>query len=1193
MTIASNTNKHVYSGNGVTTEWPFTFSYDDSGDITLYLTDTDGTISEITTNYTLDTANSEVVYPSVASGLPALTASQKITIIRASSQTQEVDLKNQGPFAAEVIEQALDKLTMMVQDQAETLARTVKFPIDETPASTETDAFLSEIEAHEAAATAAKDAAVIAQGLAETARSGAESAQSAAESAEAGALLAQTAAETAQGLAETAQAGAELAESGAASAASSAATAAAEAAVESVRAFHNGLNSKSLFTIAYRPDTRTLTVTYGVGAEVQVNGVVYPKAGSESITHSTENGKHYFYYNSSGTLVTGTDPWDLMSTAQLSLIYYAHNSTPALAKAIRIEERHGQVMDNASHRRDHLTMGTQMPSGGILADFTAGVNSDAARSWSCTGTTLYDEDLETTLSAQADGGAYPYFWWDNIASRWDWDFTTITAGMPTGALDGGSASNMVHNDITAILQANVLTENTTNSRWINVWCFALPILAYSVGSTETAFSKPVYIVGQTLHTTLASAQSHTPANLAYVSALTDEGVIFAKVIFTRSGGNVTIAENPTYYRSSALSLTSGNFSPTNHSTLTNRSDAGSHPASAVTVDVTAFAGHLTSSEDTVQKALDKIDDLSLVSPTGTQTLTNKTFDDAITAKGITQPANPSAGYVKIYAKSDDKIYKLTSAGVESEIGSGGGGGSGAVLQTVPSTYVATMLAGEAIAIRDAVCLDLDNSGNYRVFKTDYTKTNRHSTHVGFATAAATVTPHIQTWTISAAFVASNVIAYKVNGQVFSTTYASSSDATLQAIATNIASNGDVASATVTVVGGNQTGTDDRVITITGRGGIPINITGTGVTGGASQPTITLATTQAGTGDSVTILRDGPLVGFSGLTTGARYYAGNSAGSITNAPSSTNPVLVGQAIATDTVWAFPKTTVFATPVIMVESHGYTNTQVATASHFNFTSWSAQTSDSTVGDLGGMGEGVLGLNHHYIDFMNAGGSATTKYHGKWNKTAWSTDTQRTTGKCFSGMGVLGSTLHLCRGANVGVAVSAGIDSWNGVSWTNGAGTMVTGAAATAFSQGGYVHSVGGSDLGANAYASHETWNGSAVGSATSSPQTTLWSQGAGCGASSGYVAGGLSSYTGSYVWNGSAWSSVITMNTATNAAGVANNPNWGINGYNAGANMSFIAGGYNTSLTTVQTFNGVAYSTTTAMGTGKRAGGGGCF
>jgi hypothetical protein len=37
-------------------------------------------------------------------------------------------------------------------------------------------------------------------------------------------------------------------------------------------------------------------------------------------------------------------------------------------------------------------------------------------------------------------------------------------------------------------------------------------------------------------------------------------------------------------------------------------------------------------------------------------------------KHITTPANPAAGYVRLYFKSDDKLYKITSAGVESEVG---------------------------------------------------------------------------------------------------------------------------------------------------------------------------------------------------------------------------------------------------------------------------------------------------------------------------------------------------------------------------------------------------------------------------------------------------------------------------------------------------------------------------------------------
>lgn len=67
--------------------------------------------------------------------------------------------------------------------------------------------------------------------------------------------------------------------------------------------------------------------------------------------------------------------------------------------------------------------------------------------------------------------------------------------------------------------------------------------------------------------------------------------------------------------------------------------------------------------------------------TGTQTFAgSKThngtqqFELEQILKHISTPSNPSAGYIKIYAKSDDFLYKKTSAGVETVIGSGGGGG---------------------------------------------------------------------------------------------------------------------------------------------------------------------------------------------------------------------------------------------------------------------------------------------------------------------------------------------------------------------------------------------------------------------------------------------------------------------------------------------------------------------------------------
>jgi hypothetical protein len=101
---------------------------------------------------------------------------------------------------------------------------------------------------------------------------------------------------------------------------------------------------------------------------------------------------------------------------------------------------------------------------------------------------------------------------------------------------------------------------------------------------------------------------------------------------------------------------------------------------------------------------------------------------------------------------------------------------------------------------------------------------------------ATFNKPVYTLTFSAAFVASNVITCSVEGDPLpDVNYASSSDNTLQALATKIASAASVESAVVTVEGGNQTGTDDRNMIITGANpGVEVSLSGITVTGGVSQ-----------------------------------------------------------------------------------------------------------------------------------------------------------------------------------------------------------------------------------------------------------------------------------------------------------------------------------------------------------------------
>ena len=71
---------------------------------------------------------------------------------------------------------------------------------------------------------------------------------------------------------------------------------------------------------------------------------------------------------------------------------------------------------------------------------------------------------------------------------------------------------------------------------------------------------------------------------------------------------------------------------------------------------------------------------TVVGTSDTQTLTNKTLTagnvgDFLDYTEITTPGNPAASTLRIYSKGDDKLYKLTSGGVETEIGSGASTGS--------------------------------------------------------------------------------------------------------------------------------------------------------------------------------------------------------------------------------------------------------------------------------------------------------------------------------------------------------------------------------------------------------------------------------------------------------------------------------------------------------------------------------------
>ena len=125
MTVQNPIVKNVYTGNGATTVFPYTFALnqDDGEYVTVVIADEAGAETAVT-DFKVDTLSRTVTYPYPA-GEP-LPEGSRIAIRRTVPMTQELNLENQGPFFAEDIETALDRIVMQVQQINEQIDRSIK-----------------------------------------------------------------------------------------------------------------------------------------------------------------------------------------------------------------------------------------------------------------------------------------------------------------------------------------------------------------------------------------------------------------------------------------------------------------------------------------------------------------------------------------------------------------------------------------------------------------------------------------------------------------------------------------------------------------------------------------------------------------------------------------------------------------------------------------------------------------------------------------------------------------------------------------------------------------------------------------------------------------------------------------------------------------------------------------------------------
>ena len=142
MTISSQNRKAgPFVGNDSSTVFPFAFKVFAASDLYVVKTDTTlgaDTVLELTTDYTVSLNANQDANPGGTVTLPSVLATGfKLTITSSLQYLQPTDLTNNGGFYPKVITNALDRLTIFVQQIAERLGRSLTLPISVSGVSTE------------------------------------------------------------------------------------------------------------------------------------------------------------------------------------------------------------------------------------------------------------------------------------------------------------------------------------------------------------------------------------------------------------------------------------------------------------------------------------------------------------------------------------------------------------------------------------------------------------------------------------------------------------------------------------------------------------------------------------------------------------------------------------------------------------------------------------------------------------------------------------------------------------------------------------------------------------------------------------------------------------------------------------------------------------------------------------------------
>lgn len=134
MTVTTDVRRVMRAGNGLATEFAFSFPVPDAQSVVVKLINASGASTELSSpafEVELQETGGLVRYP--LSGAP-ISSGESIIIERVVPLTQTTDLTNQGAFFAETHEDVFDRTVMMIQQIDDQAARAIRLPVNEAGA---------------------------------------------------------------------------------------------------------------------------------------------------------------------------------------------------------------------------------------------------------------------------------------------------------------------------------------------------------------------------------------------------------------------------------------------------------------------------------------------------------------------------------------------------------------------------------------------------------------------------------------------------------------------------------------------------------------------------------------------------------------------------------------------------------------------------------------------------------------------------------------------------------------------------------------------------------------------------------------------------------------------------------------------------------------------------------------------------